>query len=342
MATLVFSSAFLRSYSDLAATDSARAQVIDALDKLEKEQYDGGLRVKKIKSVAVWEARFGKAGRLLFVYDREHVHRDGTLVAEKVIRVGYMLCDHDKVIGMARRGYPSWLSAELEDTDGWKDWFETRLPANPVALTQIESVAKDLPDEDFWHVYWNFAADCEATPDNNREGSSWYLTKVDALNDGTAENTPRELLLVPQQYEALNAHLPLLLRGSAGSGKTTVALYKMRDIAEADPDSTMAYVSYNAALVLKAEEWFRLLPCRELKLKNVHFLTYETLLRQWLAEGETQTNRRVANYADFLIFYRKQPGIKQAALTWSEIRSVIKGSFADNQVPQNLRMLRHR
>ena len=46
MATLVFSSAFLRSYSDLAATDSARAaQVIDALQKLEKEQYDGGLRV---------------------------------------------------------------------------------------------------------------------------------------------------------------------------------------------------------------------------------------------------------------------------------------------------------
>ena len=335
MATLVFSSAFLKSYSNLAATNSARAgKVFEALRKLEHEQYDSGLRIKKIKGVAVWEARFDDAGRLLFVYDREHVRRDGTITAEKVIRVGYMLCDHDKVIDTARRGYAGWLSAELEDTDGWKDWFETRLPASPVALTRIETVAKELPDEDFWNVYWNFAADCEATPDNNREGRLWYLTEVDALKGGTAENMPRELLLVPQQYEALNAHLPLLLKGSAGSGKTTVALYKMRDIADANPNSTMAYVSYNAALVRKAEEWFRLLPRRDLKLENVHFLTYEALLRQWLAEGETQTNRRVANYADFLTFYRKQLGSKQGTLIWSEIRSVIKGSFADSQLPQ--------
>lgn len=104
MATLLFSDAFLKSYESLAKTYPARAEkVYNALRKLE-ESYDGGLRVKKIRGVAVWEARFDDAGRLLFVYDREHVRFEQSVQAVKVIRIGYMQSDHDKVIGTARRG----------------------------------------------------------------------------------------------------------------------------------------------------------------------------------------------------------------------------------------------
>ena len=275
---------------------------------------------------------FGKAGRLLFVYDREHVHRDGTLVAEKVIRVGYMLCDHDKVIGMARRGYPSWLSAELEDTDGWKDWFETRLPANPVALTQIELVAKDLPDEDFWHVYWNFAADCEATPDNNREGSSWYLTEVDALNGETGENAPNGEA-TGRENAPRTASRAAAVRGVERAFAAVVERFggKREDYGSAVQNARHCRSQPGTAqwrmcrtmpqlVSVKPRKWFRLLPRRELKPENVHFLTYEALLAA-VACGRGDADKQESGDLRRLAYLLPQTAGQQDRPRWLGVRN---------------------
>ncbi|MEH1935940.1 MAG: hypothetical protein V7L14_20035 [Nostoc sp.] len=98
-----------------------REQVWKCLQKLKQGQFDGGLRVKKLKGTTkgVWEARITEASRIIFTYQH-------SLQPEKDLRQTYIavqdICiDHDDVSRSAEKARKRTADAEWLDTDVIKE-----------------------------------------------------------------------------------------------------------------------------------------------------------------------------------------------------------------------------
>ncbi|MEA5510589.1 hypothetical protein VB715_12515 [Crocosphaera sp. UHCC 0190] len=80
--------AFLKDCQDQALYTSTW----ECIDKIAQRQFDGGLRVKKLKGISrkIWEARITQASRLLFTYSPE-----GVIIQDVCL-------DHDDVARRAR------------------------------------------------------------------------------------------------------------------------------------------------------------------------------------------------------------------------------------------------
>jgi len=155
-----------------------------------------------------------------------------------------------------------------------------------------------------------------------------------------AGETP-DLSLSPLQYEVVEQPLPVFLAGTAGSGKTTIALYhalkKTIEIQTNQIDQTVAYITYSHHLKeyakriieqiydldqlpkLKLFDYNQL--CRQLGMTNDYFPPDRQVTQQTFIEDFFNTR---------LVSSRKN--IDPIAL-WQEIRHLIKGSVpaASNQ-----------
>jgi len=89
-------------------------EVRQSIDKIQKRQFDFGLRVKKLKGVSlrVWEARINRASRLLFTYRQSH---DTNAKLKKLIAVEAVCRDHDDVNNQATNIDKNWY--ELEELE---------------------------------------------------------------------------------------------------------------------------------------------------------------------------------------------------------------------------------
>ena len=88
-----------------------------------------------------------------------------------------------------------------------------------------------------------------------------------------------------EQYEILNCEFPLFLKGSAGSGKTTVAIRKTMELEERQ-DLKVGYITFTQPLKEKAHEMyekFRYPGCE----KMVEFYSLEELYEKQLREKPT-------------------------------------------------------
>ncbi|MEI6858166.1 ankyrin repeat domain-containing protein [Psychrilyobacter sp.] len=125
-----------------------------------------------------------------------------------------------------------------------------------------------------------------------------------------------------EQYEILNSDFPLFLKGSAGSGKTTVAIRKSMELEERQ-DLKVGYITFTQSLKEKAYEMyekFRNPNCE----KMVEFYSLEELY-------EKQLRERPIGLKIFEFFiYEHNPtmpkGMENLEL-YQEIRGTIKGSM---------------
>jgi Txe/YoeB family toxin of Txe-Axe toxin-antitoxin module len=94
-----------------------KTRVWECIEKLRQQQFDGGLRIKKLKGIAkrVWEARITQASRLIFTYNKSRQPDTGEL--QTYIAVQDICLDHDDVSrrAKARNQTPDaqWLDAEV-------------------------------------------------------------------------------------------------------------------------------------------------------------------------------------------------------------------------------------
>ncbi len=125
-----------------------------------------------------------------------------------------------------------------------------------------------------------------------------------------------------EQYEVLNSDFPLFLKGSAGSGKTTVAIRKTMELEERQ-DLKVGYITFTQPLKEKAHEMyekFRDPNCE----KMVEFYSLEELYEKQLREKPMG----LKIFEKFMYEYNpKVPkGIEHLEL-YQEIRGIIKGSM---------------
>jgi len=125
-----------------------------------------------------------------------------------------------------------------------------------------------------------------------------------------------------EQYEILNCEFPLFLKGSAGSGKTTVAIRKTMELEERQ-DLKVGYITFTQPLKEKAHEMyekFRDPGCE----KMVEFYSLEELYEKQLREKPTG----LKIFEKFIYEYnpRTPKGMENLEL-YQEIRGTIKGSM---------------
>src|SRR5207247_2458783 len=89
-----------------------------------------------------------------------------------------------------------------------------------------------------------------------------------------------ELKLTREQYHVLLAPGPALVAGSAGSGKTTIAVHRLADACRATPPLRSLYLSYSPWLVDHARKLFQdVMVARGVPMPNPapHFTTFTDL-----------------------------------------------------------------
>ncbi|WP_169577881.1 AAA family ATPase [Salisaeta longa] len=316
--------------------EQQRQKVVQALKKIHHDQFDSGLRVKKLQSrpeVAVWEARVSDAGRLLFTYGRHADRRseEPTLTAH----CWTVVMDHDDVPRELRRkafDVPEamqWILADEVDACTWTD----TLPDNPAA--DLEAIERDFSAAERWNALGALSDEYDPTLTAPPENLPWYLESPAIFEEwADANEIPAELILSDEQVHLLHQPLPTFLNGPAGSGKTTLALYRLLVLQEENPDAPLAFVTHNPRLVVHAQELYEALPERPADARPVDFSTYQALVAESLGWSDDQLQRRMAHPNRLRFFLSHFPlSSTEKQLFAQDIRAVIKGMLPLQDTP---------
>ncbi|BAY88189.1 MULTISPECIES: UvrD-helicase domain-containing protein [unclassified Tolypothrix] len=307
-------------------SSNVRQKTWDCINQLRRRQFNGGLRVKRLKGInkRVWEARIDRASRLIFTYDKSRQPETGE--AEVYIAIQDICLDHDDVPRKAARERTpdaTWLDGEIINTLGNIESDFNELPQTE--RTQLEF--DQLEDEDL---------DLTKLSDNKDEllGNIQWLI-IDSPEDWQRaiinQDVDLQFKLTPEEYALSTINEDILLKGSAGTGKTTVAIYRLLNDYRLYPQSSKRlYVAYNPLLVNNAkEQFYQLLGTNNPEVTSLfQFKTLRDLCLEILElTGQSYSPEDEVNFHIFeKIYLHKERQKYPTALVWNEIRSIIKGS----------------
>ncbi|HEX7185480.1 MAG TPA: hypothetical protein VF756_26895 [Thermoanaerobaculia bacterium] len=311
-----------------------RTRVWKTLRRLRDGHWGGGTRVKRLRGVSrpVYEARTDLGDRLLFTMvrsaDAEHPDR---LISHLQV---WDLVEHDDVDRVARRNQAP--EAEFLELEALEELEIHEPPPHPEALFS-ELPADDPADaaEPLLHFLLppeDFAA---SAGEEIAGGVRWFRLapsvlareeEFQRLLDAGGEEL--ELKLTREQYEILRSPGPVLLAGSAGSGKTTIAVHRLAAVASGE-EATALYLSYSASLVEHARGLYRDLKAAQGAdpERNVpDFFTFGDLYRSLVPRDFREHQARPMTEPMFREWFRKAGRSLDPALVWEEIRSILKGA----------------
>ena len=316
----------------------ARKHLREKLELLEEGMWEGGLRVKKLKGSgrAVFEARLSRGDRILFTLGQPPPDNDDGATRIYVWGVE----KHDDVTAAARRIVP----ANAPFLDFQPDSLE-ELPEE-VFVDDLEpayfSPALDRPAP---------AHDTLAPPDAGPQrwlvvdDEEWRRLQTAHASD----QVELYLFLTREQARLLHSEPPLLLSGTAGSGKTTIAVYyllrhRVRQLTAASGAPASApepraggeralFLTYSPHLKRLSERIYRgLVRATDLERAPhaVRFATFGELLVEILAHGGERWQAPPSGLAEFHAVYGNLPRAARhdPELVWEEIRAIIKGAKA--------------
>lgn len=316
-----------------------RRQFSKAIDLLEARQFTHGLWVKKLRNLrrTVLEARLNHAERLLFDYATRYCPK--CKETKPFIRLLDYVPDHDAVDRRAHQlnrtfddqGFEDWdeASEEYQIGDAAQDALTLQLDRTKLDSAQLPGYLQFRQSGDYALLDGEFIED----------GVQWYRTDDDNFNrlieQGAAE---LRLLLTEEQATYLQARGPLLMNGSAGSGKTTLGIYRSLERLSRNPDLRALYVTYSRNLVSDAQDLCRALAPRivipsDLGRPGIFFVQFRDLCHHLIGNDLSQPGQRLATFRQFTEWfrerecqYRKYQDL-EPALAWDEIRSVLRGSI---------------
>ena len=312
---------FLRTELD----SNLNKRVWECIEKLRQQQFDSGLRVKKLKGITkrVWEARITQASRLIFTYNKSRQPDTGE--SQTYIVVQDICLDHDDVSRRAQARNQTtdaqWLDADVVEAIG--SIFSDRPVLNPAEQSALEAaqsedlqIPPDFTDELLGNIQWRVV----------ESELEWQRAIIQ-------QNADLPLKLTPEEYDLVNLYGNLLLSGSAGTGKTTVGLYRLLKSLETLPDGKRLYVAYNPILLKEAQKQFkRLVRGSNIEIESVfHFKTIRDLCLDILSEtGQFYILEDEVTYQTFEQLYSRQSYQPYPpALVWDEIRSIVKGAHLE-------------
>ncbi|MCX7029824.1 MAG: hypothetical protein NTU62_06840 [Spirochaetes bacterium] len=283
-----------------------RRRLREKFEFLENGLWDTGVRVKKLKGVAsrvVFEARASRGDRLLFTLGR---HRGRTAIYV------WALVAHDDIGHAARRVSPA--DAPFLDfaSESEEDLPDLALDAAPPGWVSQEDVDEKVP-EDYGPQRWLVLDDAE-----------WERI----LRSPSADPFELYLFLTHEQAEILETDPPVLLSGTAGSGKTTLSVYYL--LRSRTPGDRRLFLTFNEGLRRLCEGIYRgLVAEREEPGEPPTFALFRGLLAdlaqpfaaRFPAGGEV-------GLREFRALFHNHPDHRRydAELVWEEIRSIIKGA----------------
>ncbi|MBD2339690.1 tetratricopeptide repeat protein [Calothrix sp. FACHB-156] len=313
---------FLR--KDISST--VRQKTWDCINQLRQRQFNGGLRVKRLKGITkrVWEARIDRASRLIFTYNKSRQPETGE--AEVYIAIQDICLDHDDVPRKAARERTpdaTWLYEEIINTLGNIESSLHELPQTErdtleLALLEDEDldsvISSEHRDELLGNIQWLIIDSPE----------DWQRAIIN-------QDVDLQLKLTPEEYTLATKNVDILLKGSAGTGKTTVAIHRiLYDYLQYPQSGKRLYVAYNPLLVNNAkEQFYQLLGSNDPAVTSLfQFKTLRDLCLEILEQtGESYLPEDEVNFHIFeKIYLHKERQRYPTALVWNEIRSIIKGS----------------
>ena len=296
------------------------------IEKMREQRFDQGLRAKKLKGISekVWETRINKASRLIFTY-KKSIQPD-TGKPQTYIAVQDICLDHDDVSrrARARKVTPDsqWLDADVVEMFGDLD-SETISTVEQNILNQMQSedihIGEDFCDELLGNIQWKVV-------DSEEE---WRQAIIEGGKD-------LSLKLTQQEYELATKYGNFLVMGSAGTGKTTVGLYRMVNSLTQLGEGKRLYIAASPILVKESEKCFKRLYGKDslgdvFEFKTIKQLCFDILRDlnsgcNYLPECEVTYHVFEKWYSEFSRYDRN---VYPASLVWHEIRGIIKGASLD-------------
>lgn len=307
---------FLKEYSPPEFAE----RIWNLLNTLRERDFNHGAGVKKLQGHNIWEARISEASRLIFSY-----YRSVSPAGERTtyLAIQDVCLDHDDVDRSAKRArnfsidsgwwYPKegeWRgSLDRDLTDEEQD--ELFEEAHPEEADPELIFLENLPDELIGSIQWKVVDSSEAWES--------FIHNQDA-------DLP--LKLSPEEYELVQQPGNLLLSGSAGTGKTTVGIYRLlKDLQDHPYPISRLYVAYNPLLVSNAREQFEKL-CKDSSLETKFLFEFKTIRDLCLeilnSENQIFDPDEEVNFPVFDDWYQRAQ--YSSSLVWNEIRSILKGS----------------
>ena len=307
-----------------------------ALPKAEKQRFaekmrflaagiwEGGILVKKLagaKGKVVFEARISKGDRVLFTLGRpgeRGVANDGATGRsnnERGAAYIWAYLKHDDVDRAARLGMP--------DNAPFLDF-----PS--VAEEKIDTLYLDATKE-----YWYSQEDLEDKVESDYGPQKWNVLDDDewerAIALGAKQEIAYHLYLSREQYSILVKPAPILLSGTAGSGKTTLALYYLSR--KEFLGKKRLFATYSPYLRDYAARLYRGLVrgnTLEEKTPLPEFITMEEAQRRYIPSSSPLADPgKLVGFEAFKTLIATNPISRKfdPELLWEEIRSIIKGAM---------------
>jgi len=300
--------------------------------------------VRRLRGMArpVYEARTDSGDRLLFTVIRSaSAEQPERLVSHLQV---WDLVEHDDVTRKARRNRSP--EAEFLELEALEEFAIDEPPADPAAT--FDDVSPAAGADPLLSFLLSAPAVPDVAADEGLVGAvRWYLLDASALGDEVefqrrmdGAEGELELKLTGEQYEVLRAPGPVLLAGSAGSGKTVIAVHRLA--AEAGHRAAGAareralYLSASPALAAHARDLYRgLVAARggDPDLDPPDFFSFEDLYRSLVPADLRRQQALPMDEIRFEGWFRRAGRPLDPALVWEELRSILKGSCLAHDRP---------
>ena len=275
---------------------------------LEAGIWDSGVRVKKLRGASgkvIFEARLSKGDRILFTLGK---HKAGIAIYI------WGIVKHDDVSKTVHKIFPDnapFLSFEPEIIE---DYPEVLIDEFPKEYFSQESIEEKSPD-DYGPQKWLILSD--------EEWERMFLSQ-------NSDNFEIFLFLTSEQANVLEIDPPLLLSGTAGSGKTTISVYYL--LRKDFLNKKRLFLTYNPYLKEFSERIYSgLISCTELDSSGIKpdFYVFRDLLYDFAKSSGFHCNKKnEVGLREFQHIFRNHKFHQKydAELVWEEIRSIIKGA----------------
>lgn len=290
-----------------------RRRLREKFEFLENGLWDTGVRVKKLKGVArrvVFEARISRGDRLLFTL--------GSREGRTAIYV-WALVAHDDIGTAARRvgaaarritaAEAPFLDFASETEEDLPDLALDAVPRDWVSQEDVDG----KESEDYGPQRWLVLDDAE-----------WERI----LRSPSADPFELHLYLTREQAAILESDPPVLLSGTAGSGKTTLAVYYL--LRAGSRDGSRLFLTFNEGLRRLCEGIYRgLVAATDEPGAPPTFALFRDVVAQIARPLAARfPPEREVGLEGFRTLFRDHPGSRRldAELVWEEIRSIIKGA----------------
>ena len=304
--TLLLNYCLKRHMLGLSRKEKERLQ--EKFEFLEAGIWDSGIRVKKLKGISgkvIFEARLSKGERIIFTLGK-HGSRTAIYV--------WGLVKHDNIRKAAEKVFPEnapFLSFEPGITEDYVDMSMDELPEEYFSQEAIEEKTQDDYGPQKWLVL------------NDEEWKRMLLATG-------SENFEIFLFLTPEQGDILNNEPPLLLSGTAGSGKTTISVYFL--LKKNFLNKKRLFLTFSPYLNDFSKKIYTGLVSRtglEDSDAGPDFYVFRDLLHDLTkGSGVTYDKNKEVGLREFEGIFRNHRLHQKydAELVWEEIRSIIKGA----------------